>query len=96
MTLGAHFEWDEDKESSNIEKHGVSFVDAVAAFADPRRIILPDESHSLKEPRWYCIGSVGDGILTVRFTERHGRVRIIGAGFWRKGKRMYETENQIR
>ena len=51
---------------------------------------------SQAEPRWHCLGQVGDAILTVRFTERNGRVRIIGAGYCRKGKQIYETENKIR
>ena len=96
MNFGEHFEWDEEKAASNLAKHGVSFLEAVAAFADPRRIILPDLSHSQRELRWYCLGRVGDAILTVRFTRRHKRVRVIGAGYWRKGKQLYETQNQIR
>ncbi len=96
MTFGDHFEWDEAKEASNLAKHGVSFLEAVAAFADPQRVILPDLSHSQTEPRWHCLGRVGDAILTVRFTRRTRRVRLIGAGYWRKGKRLYETKNQLR
>ena len=90
------FEWDENKAQSNLAKHGVGFFAAAAAFADPGRLIVADLSHSQREPRWYCFGRVGDGILTVRFTERNGRVRIIGAGFWRKGRRIYEAHHQVR
>ncbi len=96
MNFGEHFEWDEAKAASNLAKHGVAFMEAVAAFADPRRVIIPDLDHSRGEPRWYCLGRVGDAILTVRFTRRSGRVRIIGAGYWRNGKRLYETQNPIR
>ena len=31
----------------------------------------------------------------VPFTHRSGVVRIIGAGYWRKGKVVYERESQI-
>ena len=96
MNLGEHFEWDEGKGKSNLAKHGVAFIEAVAAFADPQRVILPDISHSQSEPRWYCVGRVGDAILTVRFTRRRERVRIIGAGYWRKGKQIYETQSRLR
>lgn len=96
MNFGEHFEWDDAKAASNLAKHGVAFVEAVAAFADPRRVILPDTEHSRSESRWYCVGRVGDAILTVRFTRRSKRVRIIGAGYWRRGKRLYETQNPIR
>ena len=40
-----------------------------------------------------CIGKVAGGILTVRFTHRKRKIRIIGAGNWRKGKKIYEEEN---
>jgi hypothetical protein len=96
VNFGEHFEWDDAKAASNLAKHGVAFVEAVAAFADPRRVILPDTEHSRSESRWYCVGRVGDAILTVRFTRRSKRVRIIGAGYWRRGKRLYETQNPIR
>jgi uncharacterized protein len=33
--------------------------------------------------------------MTVRFTERQGRIRIIGVGYWRKGRKMYDKENHI-
>lgn len=89
------FEWDEAKDRQNRAKHGVRFVEAQFAFADPRRVILEDQEHSDDEPRYYCLGRVERGILTVRFTYRAGVVRIIGAGFWRKGRRIYEQENQI-
>ena len=46
-----------------------------------------------RENRFYCFGRVGGGILTVRFTYRDSMIRIIGAGYWRKGKKIYETEN---
>lgn len=89
------FEWDGEKDKINIEKHGVSFAAAQYAFADPFRVIAKDESHSQSEERFYCFGEVNGGILTVRFTYRSSVIRIIGAGYWRKGKTIYERENQI-
>ena len=91
----ARFEWDPDKDIANQERHGVSFRLAQFAFADPRRVIAQDLSHSETESRYYCFGWVGGGILTVRFTHRDDVIRIFGAGYWRKGKRVYERENQI-
>ena len=89
------FEWDPEKDLLNRAKHGVSFAEAQSAFADPDRIIAEDLSHSRGEKRYYCFGKAGEGILTVRFTYRRGIIRIIGAGYWRKGKQIYERENQI-
>jgi uncharacterized DUF497 family protein len=68
---------------------------AQEAFLDPNRVIARDRAHSESEERFYCFGSTGGGILTVRFTYRNDVIRIIGAGYWRKGKRIYEQENQI-
>ncbi len=60
------------------------------AFADPNRIIAEDTRHSHAEKRYYCFGKVGDKIMTVRFTYRQNRIRIIEAGYWRKGRDIYE------
>lgn len=90
-----HFEWNPKKDRDNQDKHGVSFATAQYAFADPDRVIAEDVSHSRAEKRYYSFGKVVDGILTVRFTFRKGVIRIIGAGYWRKGKRIYEEKNKI-
>jgi uncharacterized DUF497 family protein len=89
------FEWNPDKDRENQAKHGVRFAVVQYAFADPHRVIAEDVSHSEAEKRYYCFGRVADGILTVRFTYRAGVIRIIGAGYWRKGKSIYEEENRI-
>ena len=91
----ARFEWDPQKDRENQEKHGVSFVRAQFAFADPKRVIAEDLSHSVGEKRYYCFGIVDEGVLTVRFTYREDVIRIIGAGYWRRGKRLYERENRV-
>lgn len=88
--LKPSFEWDELKDEENQTKHGVSFSFAQQAFFDPMRIIARDLKHGAGEERYFCIGRAGEGILTVRFTWRDRRIRIIGAGYWRKGKAVYE------
>ena len=95
MTKRSDFEWDSSKDLVNQEKHGVSFALAQLAFLDHQRIVLEDLKHSEDENRYYCLGKVTDGILTVRFTYRKSKIRIIGAGYWWKGKRIYERENKI-
>lgn len=91
----ARFEWDSKKDKESQKKHGVSFAKAQFAFADPQRVIVEDASHSSGEKRQYCLGWVDGGSLTVRFTFRHDVIRIFGAGYWRKGRRLYERENQV-
>jgi len=90
------FEWDNDKNQLNIEKHGISFEIAKEAFNDPVRLILADADHSQSEERYFCVGKVGEMILTVRFVIRDGKIRIFGAGHWRKERKYYEQKNRIR
>jgi uncharacterized DUF497 family protein len=91
---GSGFEWDDAKDRLNRVKHGVSFGLAQQAFLDPRRVIAEDLQHSGREQRFYCFGMVEGGVMTVRFTWRGGRIRIFGAGYWRKGKTIYEQQNR--
>ncbi|OGT39309.1 MAG: hypothetical protein A3E81_07420 [Gammaproteobacteria bacterium RIFCSPHIGHO2_12_FULL_36_30] len=88
------FEWDEAKDSANQSKHGVSFFDAQQAFFDPDRIISVDEKHSGDEQRLYCVGVVDDKVITVRFTYRGHIIRIIGAGHWRSGRKIYAKKKK--
>ena len=88
------FEWDAAKDRANRAKHGVPFALAQYAFFDTRRVIAEDVSHSGAEPRYFCFGEVEGGVMTVRFTWREGRIRIFGAGYWRKGKKIYEQQNR--
>jgi uncharacterized protein len=94
MTALPSFEWDETKDRVNRAKHGVAFATAQHAFLDSRRVIAEDLSHGGAERRYFCFGEVGGGVMTVRFTRREGRIRIFGAGYWRKGKRIYEQANR--
>ena len=93
----SNFEWNEEKNLENQQKHKVSFYEAQYAFLDVNRIIAKDTTHSHDEQRYYCFGKNEEhtGILTVRFTYRSGRIRIFGAGYWRKGKKNYEQTNSI-
>ncbi|NJO34102.1 MAG: BrnT family toxin [Rhodospirillales bacterium] len=87
------FEWDDAKDRVNQRKHGIGFAAAQEAFLDPRRVIAEDMSHRGSEKRYFCFGVAEGGVLTVRFTWREGKIRIIGAGYWRKGKAIHEKEN---
>jgi len=93
----SNFEWDEAKNLENERKNGVSFYKAQFAFLDEYRVITEDLAHSQEEKRYYCFGLNQEktGVLTVRFTYRSERIRIFGAGYWRKGKKIYEQSNSI-
>lgn len=86
------FEWDSKKNQLYIKKHGIDFYDAQQAFIDEKRIIAEDLDHSRGEKRYFCFGKVSGRIMTVRFTWRNNIIRIIGAGYWRKGKKIYDEE----
>ena len=88
------FEWDLVKDFVNQKKHGVDFATAARAFLDPDRVVAKDERHSGSEERLFCIGKVQNQVLTVRYTKRDGRIRIIGAGRWRKEAKLYESKKQ--
>ncbi len=95
MSSTSSFEWDEIKNILNMQKHGISFEEAQYAFNDKYRIIAKDLEHSIDEERYYCFGKIQNDVVTVRFTYRNNIIRIIGAGYWRKGKSIYEKENKI-
>ena len=74
------FEWDLAKAESNIEKHGVSFAEAMTVFGDPLEVTITDPDHSEGEFRFLSLGrSVHARLLVVAYTERDGRVRLISA-----------------
>ena len=93
--LKTTFEWDPDKDSINRRKHGISFLVARRAFWDPHRVIARDLTHSDKEELYFCFGKAEGEVITVRFTYLEHTIRIIGAGYWRRGKAAYEKENKI-
>ena len=66
FTLGNMvFEYDEEKNRKNIEKHGISFKSAARIFFDYDRIEMIDEEHSEDEDRYNTIGDTSAGNLTI-------------------------------
>jgi len=54
-----------------------------------------DVAHSGTESRYYCFGRVSDGMPAVRFTDRGNVIRIIGAGYWRRGKKPHQAHSKV-
>ncbi|MEW6028675.1 MAG: BrnT family toxin [Chloroflexota bacterium] len=76
MTL--RFEWDEEKADMNFKKHHIRFEEAKSVFGDPFAITIDDPDHSENEERFVDIGTSASGrILTIIYTEREGRIRLI-------------------
>jgi uncharacterized DUF497 family protein len=88
------FEWDPEKEQSNIQKHGVDFTEAATVFGDPLELTISDPDHSIGEYRFLSMGhSIRHRILVVSYTERENRIRIISARTASpKERRQYESE----
>ena len=57
------FTWDARKERVNLQKHGVSFVEASTVFGDPLAASIPDPDHSEGEARFATIGRSANGRL---------------------------------
>jgi hypothetical protein len=84
------FEWDPEKEASNIAKHGVSFSEAQTAFTDEFARLIPDPDHSADEDRFILLGtSISSRLLVVCHCIRSGdTIRIISA---RKAQKQERT-----
>jgi uncharacterized DUF497 family protein len=91
------FAWDPRKEATSLAKHGVPFSEAEQAFNDLLAVVAFDEVHSPRgksELRWWLLGKVGARVMLVRYTHRpNGIIRIIGAGYWEIGAKIYEEKN---
>jgi|SRR4051794_713862 len=94
--MSPSFEWDDAKAQSNQQKHGVSFVEAATAFADPLAAIFPDPDHSTDEVCEVIIGqSDRNRLLVVSFTERGESIRIISARVATPRERKNHEENPM-
>jgi uncharacterized DUF497 family protein len=76
---GVEFEWDPAKARANLHKHKVPFLVACEAFKDGSGLERPDFSSEYGEERWIILGRVGQTILSVVFTLRGERIRLISA-----------------
>jgi uncharacterized DUF497 family protein len=75
-----HFEWDPVKAKKNVQKHGVSFDEAVTVFYDPLSATFDDPDYSIGEHRGITIGLFSHArLVVVSHAERGGNLRIINA-----------------
>lgn len=73
------FEWDEAKNRSNIDKHGIDFADALRIFDKPTLDRI-DDRRDYGEIRINSVGDLGRLIIaTVTHTSRDGTIRLISA-----------------
>jgi uncharacterized protein len=63
-----NFEWDEQKNELNVERHGFDFADAYRIFDSPMVVDL-DERRDYGEDRWLGTGLLDKRVVVVVFTE---------------------------
>jgi uncharacterized DUF497 family protein len=74
------YELDENKEATNLSKHGVSFEEAKTVFDDPLYVDFYDPDHSYGEHRFILLGQSAQGrLLFVSYMERSSSIRLISA-----------------
>jgi uncharacterized DUF497 family protein len=72
------FEWDDEKATTNLKKHEVSFEEGATIFNDPLILTMFDPDHSEDEERYISLGiSVQGRLLVVVHTDRSARIRLI-------------------
>ncbi len=83
------FEWDDNKNKKNIDKHGIDFNDALTIFDDDDRIEAIDDRNDYGEERLQVIGEAKPGVLMVAYTWRHNNTtrRLISARIASKNER---------
>ena len=94
------FEWDEDKNQSNITKHGIDFQQAKRVFKDPNILTYEDTRFNYEEIREISVGQLllttqqKIIIVVIIHTDRDGKVRLISARKASKRERkLYEQQS---
>ena len=87
------FEWDEAKNKSNLEKHGISFDDVVEVFDDPFAITREDTDHD--EQRFFTVGQAKYlVVVAVAYSYEEAALRIISARRATKTERKYYEQKK--
>jgi len=88
------FEWDENKNQINRNKHSIDFEEVKQVFDDTGRKVSKDTKNDYGEERYILIGRIIRGIIVVVFTIRKSIIRIISARPANKKEReFYEQSN---
>lgn len=90
------FEWDNNKNASNIKKHKISFEEASTVFYDDRAILFDDPEHSYEEERFLIIGTTALSkicIVSHCYRDDDEIIRIISARKATKAEQSVYEEN---
>ncbi len=89
------FEWDDNKNKINVEKHGITFEEASTAFYDDEALLRDDPDHSEDEDRFILLGmsEVANLLIVCHcYREDDEVIRIISARKATKGEAKYYNE----
>ena len=92
------FDWDEGNSTKNWDKHQVTKSECEEAFFNRPIVLLESHQMDLKEPRYVLLSQSNQNrLLTIVFTKRLTKVRVISArDMSKKERRLYvETHSQI-
>ena len=94
ITQPFEFEWDKGNKEKNLKKHGILDEEAESVFFDKKSLLADDLKHSKFEDRFQIVGkSVMESLLTVFFTIRKDKIRIISArSVNKKERKAYEQK----
>jgi uncharacterized DUF497 family protein len=88
------FEWDDSKATANLARHGVSFFTARRVFDDPFAFERLDDRMNYREDRFATTALVDGRLLSVSWTARARRIRIISARFaTAQERRLYHDQD---
>ena len=74
-----NFEWDESKRQTNIQKHGIDFVDAIRIF-EGYTVTVEDSRYGYNESRFWTMGLLGTTLIFIVHTYIHEKtIRLISA-----------------
>jgi uncharacterized DUF497 family protein len=73
------FEWNPNKAASNRAKHGITFEEAKGVFHDAFAFEELDDRKDYGEVRYIRVGISGGKLLSVAYTERGEKIRLISA-----------------
>lgn len=84
------FEFDKNKSTSNLRKHGISFEEAQKLWSDPNCLVIPAKISD--EKRYLLIGETNNKIWSAIFTIRSTKIRIISVRRSRKNEeKLYKS-----
>jgi len=93
------FEWDEDKNRTNLEKHGIAFEDVLSVFESREALILEDRRRDYGEARYVILCPLEEVLVHVTYAVRSASIRLISARrASRRERRDYErrSPDQVR